>query len=258
MITKLAYEALIKEVELTPKPGLVDKENNGSHKDMDLQTFYASAQAIEPFIQKFFTCKSDFESLRKEGLACEKAMFEATKGVNTHKGMIFSLAVFCGAIGSVGSEDLKLLQEEIKRICQDLIVKDLSNLKIPHTNGEKFFQKTKSAGIRAEAQAGYPTVFDKALPFYENELSIVNEEMALKKTLVFLMSFVPDTTLYARGGLEGLEFVQNEAKKLLHVRNLDEHLKVLDIKMIERNLSSGGCADLLGLTWFVSNLAKKR
>lgn len=258
MITKIAYEALIKEVELTPKPGLVDRNNSGSHKDMDLQTFYESAKAITPFIQKFYECKSDFEALRKVGLECESAMFEATQGVNTHKGMIFSLAIFCGAIGSVGSEDLKLLQEEIKKICEDLIEKDLSNLKIPHTNGEKFFQKTKSAGIRAEAQAGYPTVFEKALPFYENELSFVNEEMALKRTLVFLMSFVPDTTLYARGGLEALEFVQNEAKKLLHVKNLDEELEVFDKKMIEKNFSSGGCADLLGLTYFISNLTKKR
>lgn len=258
MITKLAYEALIKEVELTPKPGLVDRNNSGSHKDMNLQTFYESAQAIAPFIQKFYECRGDFEALRKVGLNCESAMFEATKGVNTHKGMIFSLAIFCGAIGSVGSEDLKLLQEEIKKICQGLIEKDLSNLKIPNTNGEKFFQKTKIAGIRAEAQAGYPTVFEKALPFYENELSFVNEEIALKRTLVFLMSFVPDTTLYARGGLKALEFVQNEAKKILHVKNLDEELEAFDKKMIEKNLSSGGCADLLGLTYFLSTLTKKR
>lgn len=256
MITRLAYEALIKEVELTPKPGLVDKENNGSHKDMDLQTFYASAQAIAPFIKKFVTCKDDFSRLRQVGIECEKAMFEATNGINTHKGMIFSLALFCGAFGSVGAKNLQILQSEIRKICKDLIKEDLISLQKPRTNGEKFYTQTNSQGIRGEAHSGYVSVFQKALPYYEKALASFSQDTALKKTLVFLMSFVEDSTLYARGGMEGLAFVQNEAKKLLYVDNLEESLHVLDKKMIAKNLSCGGSADLLGLTWFVSNLVK--
>jgi len=68
------------------------------------------------------------------------------------------------------------------------------------------------------------------------------------------MSFTDDSTLYARGGLEGLEFVKKEALKLLHVDNLDENLINLDKMMIEKNLSSGGSADLLGLTWFLYHI----
>ena len=251
MITDLAYKALIKEVELTPKPGLVDRANNGSHTDMNIDTFYASAKAIKPFIVEFLRC-DDFDSLREVGKRCEKEMFRATKGVNTHKGMIFSLAIICGAINRAASFDC--LQEETKFLCKDLIKNDLGKSLHVKTHGEKFFKEQKHAGIRDEAQSGYATVFEKSLPFYVEQIKNYGEERAMKLTLLFLMSITNDSTLYARGGLEGLEFVKKEAKKVLHVENLDDNLLELDKMMIERNLSSGGSADLLGLTWFLYQL----
>ena len=251
MITNLAYEALLKEVELTPKPGLVDKNNNGSHKDMDINTFYASAKAIKPFIKRFLHVK-EFTELRAIGLECEKAMFKATKGANTHKGMIFSLAVICGAIARASG--FENLQDEIKYLCCDLIKNDLEKSLHVDTNGEKFFAKTKHTGIRGEAQSGYATIFEKSLPFYEKNLVLQGEDMALKMTLVYLMSFTNDSTVYARGGLDGLIFVKTEAKKILYADNLDESLENLDKMMIEKNLSSGGSADLLALTWFLHRL----
>jgi len=251
MIINLVYEALMKEVELTPKPGLVDKNNSGSHKDMDIHTFYASAKAIKPFIQKFLHTK-EFDELRMIGLECEKAMFQATNGVNTHKGMIFSLAVICGAIAR--SHKFEDLQGEIKYLCRDIIKTDLEKSLHVNTHGEDFYVKTKHTGIRGEAASGYATLFEKSLPFYEKNLAFWGEELALKRTLIYLMSFTDDSTLYARGGLEGLEFVKKEAYKLLNENNLDENLINLDRIMIEKNLSSGGSADLLALTWFLHEL----
>ncbi len=257
MITKLAYDALINEVELTPKPGLVDRANSGSHNDMDIDTFYLSANAIKPFIEKFVECGNCFNDLREVGIECEKEMFKATNGVNTHKGMIFSLAVICGAIGSVGASCLETLQEEIKYICKDLVQKDLKNSKVAKTNGEVFYQKTNLAGIRGEASNGYPIVFQQALPFFIAKEEEHGENIALKMTLLFLMSKTDDSTLYARGGLEGLSFVKSEAKKLLHVDDislLDNRLEKLDKIMTKKNLSAGGSADLLGLTWFLAKV----
>jgi len=257
MITNLAYNALIKEVELTPKPGLVDKANNGSHKDMNIDTFYASANAIKPFIDKFYKCGNDFDGLRKIGIECEKEMFRATKGINTHKGMVFSLAVICGAIGSVGTDSFETLQDEIKDICKDLVQNDLQKSLHVKTHGERFYAKTKSEGIRGEASSGYPTIFEQSLPFFIEQQNKYGEEVALKLTLLLLMSITEDSTLYARGGIEGLKFVQKEAKKLLHVGDinlLESNLKEFDKIMIEKNLSAGGSADLLGLTWFLAQL----
>ncbi|MFT3876344.1 MAG: citrate lyase holo-[acyl-carrier protein] synthase [Propioniciclava sp.] len=45
----LAAEALRVEARLTPKPGLVDAANSGSHDDMDLALLLASADALEPW-----------------------------------------------------------------------------------------------------------------------------------------------------------------------------------------------------------------
>jgi len=253
MITNLVYKALLKEVELTPKPGLVDKNNSGSHKDMDIHTFYASAKAIKPFIQKFLHVK-EFDMLRKIGLECEKAMFRATNGVNTHKGMIFSLAVICGAIAR--SEKFEDLQGEIQYLCRDIIKTDLKKSLQAKTHGEKFYINTKHTGIRGEAASGYATIFEKSLPFYEKNLALYGEDIALKLTLLFLMSITDDSTIYARGGLESMDFVKNEAKKILYVEDLDNNLLELDKMMIERNLSSGGSADLLGLTWLLYHIKK--
>ena len=45
----LATQALLEEVCVTPKPGLVDCANTGSHRDMDLFTFLRSAAALTPY-----------------------------------------------------------------------------------------------------------------------------------------------------------------------------------------------------------------
>src|SRR5205809_5766969 len=95
-----ADRALLTELMLTPKPGLVDRRNCGTHRAMDVQTFLASARAIAPWWPRFveigYACAHipacDFLLLvRPAGVLCEQAMLQATDGVNTHKGAIFSL-----------------------------------------------------------------------------------------------------------------------------------------------------------------------
>ena len=44
-----AVRSLLDEVCTTPKPGLVDHRNRGSHRDMDLFSFIASASALGPY-----------------------------------------------------------------------------------------------------------------------------------------------------------------------------------------------------------------
>lgn len=46
-------KALWLELELTPKPGLVDKLNNGAHRDMDHALFARSIAAITPWLVRF-------------------------------------------------------------------------------------------------------------------------------------------------------------------------------------------------------------
>ena len=93
-IAELAVSALLAEVWTTPKPGLVDRNNNGAHTDMDLTMFERSALALET---SFLQCAEAGECLKHDlpilaaklrtiGLQAESRMYEATGGVNTHKG----------------------------------------------------------------------------------------------------------------------------------------------------------------------------
>jgi holo-ACP synthase / triphosphoribosyl-dephospho-CoA synthase len=265
--------AMKTEVELTPKPGLVDQANSGAHRDMDIHTFYASIQAIKPFVTQWIQtaqtyahedAKQSFVRLREIGIACEKAMFEATFGVNTHKGMIFCLAVFCGAIGRLKASDqsftCKALQAQMQALCANLVEDDLLHVK-PNSAGARFFYETGSSGIRGIAQSGFAIVLESALPFFLQHKAEEGEAVALKKTLLFLMSRLDDSTLWSRGGVDGLNYAKNKAQELLHVtchaEILDAHLNEFDTDMISKNLSPGGSADLLAMTWLVSHIVKE-
>lgn len=81
-----AERALLTELCTTPKPGLVDLRNNGSHSDMELSTFLESIRAIAPWFSSFYalgwSCHEEnalFRKLRTAGLEAERAMFSATK-----------------------------------------------------------------------------------------------------------------------------------------------------------------------------------
>ena len=100
--------ALLYEVCTTPKPGLVDRHNNGSHKDMDVFTFLDSTASLMPYLERAVAIgqatahrmpEETFERLREAGLRAERTMLQATGGVNTHKGAIFSLGCVLGACG---------------------------------------------------------------------------------------------------------------------------------------------------------------
>lgn len=104
----LGWRAMLAEVNLTPKPGLVDRHNSGAHRDMAHSDFVRSADAIAPWLARFVEYGADsaaldggsvLPGLRALGVACETDMFRATAGVNTHKGSIFSLGLLCAAAG---------------------------------------------------------------------------------------------------------------------------------------------------------------
>lgn len=60
-ISQLALKALLYEVSLSPKPGLVDRFDNGAHDDMSFMTFIDSMIALSFFSglyrNRFCLCK---------------------------------------------------------------------------------------------------------------------------------------------------------------------------------------------------------
>ncbi|WP_413283162.1 triphosphoribosyl-dephospho-CoA synthase CitG [Vibrio sp. MA40-2] len=268
----LAYQAMMFEAHLTPKPGLVDCYSSGAHSDMDITTFVASSNALKPFMHQFVQrgyashhlCANQLlAQLRPIGIAAEKAMFAATNNVNTHKGMIFTLGVICGSVGWLVGNDRPYNAQEIRKIiiqcCANLVTDELTETtNVPVTAGEKLFQKYGLTGIRGEASLGYPTIFEYGLPVYLQSLSQQqSQQQAMTHTLFSLMANNVDTNLVNRGGLQAVELVQSESRAILSAlcngqHDIDILLSLLEDKLVQLNLSPGGSADLLAATWLLA------
>jgi triphosphoribosyl-dephospho-CoA synthase len=267
----LVFQALLKEVELTPKPGLVDGNNSGAHRDMNRATFHASIKAIAPWFPVFYRMGASTQDLAPEallarlrpaGLACESAMLRATDGVNTHKGSIFSMGLLCAAAGRLDCgeklPDRERLCTEVTRICSGLVEAELLRVQVPRTAGEKLFQAHGLTGVRGEAASGFRTAREHGLPAFERILALGGgEEEALHEALLHLLAVNHDTNLAHRGGLAGLAHVQAWARSLIAAGGVQSprfEARMLDFDrdLIERKLSPGGSADLLAVTWLLS------
>lgn len=284
--SQLAIKALLYEVTLTPKPGLVDGANNGSHTDMTLTTFVDSTLALAPHFQRYLELgyshhqkepQELFELLRQEGILAEKSMFKATKGINTHKGVNFSFALLLGSTGAYLAQHPELLDspssfsaENSQAICQaiipmtsHLIEMDLGDLqsKTELTYGEKLYLNYGIKGPRGEASQGYPSIWEKSLPYLrqlaKTEMSSQEQELRL---LLFLMTFVEDANIIHRGSIDDMYQVQAESQSIL--KNSDTYEQLVcslddyNCHMVKRHLSPGGSADLLALTLYFAFLEK--
>lgn len=272
-----AYEALLREVWLTPKPGLVDLRNTGAHRDMTVGTFEVSAIAIRPFFDEFTAAGAAsadapaphaLAELREIGMACERAMFRATHGVNTHKGAIFAFGLLLGAAGRLLAlgKDLEAdsLCREVALITAGLVGRELNaRHRTASTAGEHAFQRYGLAGARGEAQSGFATVRTAGLPaFREVARRGGSTEHALLAAMVDLLTVNADTNLIARGGPGAVTLVRHHAVRVTaagpFAPDFRHRLVAMDDILIERNLSPGGTADLVGVTWFLAQLPTER
>ena len=264
-IDRRVTHALTMEVMLTPKPGLVDRANNGSHRDMDVALFQISIQAISPWFRHFTDAGYQhantplaqlLSQVRPIGIACEQAMLSATKGVNTHKGGIFAFGLLCTAAGWLAGRGERITQRNlcdiVAAMCHDLVRNELETCSGAATAGEHLYQRHGLTGARGEAASGFSTVCEYALPALQQAMAAgVDDETALLRTLLVLMAHNPDTNVVSRGGMDGLAFVQDYARRLLTGPLDRQALREMDDALIARNLSPGGSADLLALTWLL-------
>lgn len=269
-LTSIAVQSLIDEVNTTPKPGLVDRRNNGSHKDMTIAHFIASAQALGPYFRECVKIGQDtaaqepqatFLYLRQAGLEAEKTMYSATDGVNTHKGVIYTLGILCGCLGRLWTPeqpvgDYDTLLSECRKMVADFVKSDLSKGD-QSTHGLQLYHQYGIGGIRAEVAAGLPSVTEISLPVYRKYIAdglTPNDAGVL--TLLHLITHVEDTNLHHRGGIDGAKWATEKAKILLNssCSPTQAQIEALDDAFITRNLSPGGCADLLAATYFLHTL----
>lgn len=264
----LACRALLYEVGTSPKPGLVDRFNNGRHKDMDIFTFMNSSSALWPYFENCVRIgrktadrspAETFSRLRKEGQKAELAMFKATKGVNTHKGAIFSVGIVCGALGRLPREEWnqsEKILDECAAMTKGLVEKDFSsvNAETAVTNGQKLFAAYGITGIRGQVEAGFPAIRNAGLPVLS---AGVSEGRSLNDAgcaaLLALMLTAADTNLLARSSMETYAEVIRLVTEVLKENPYPdkETLEQLDTLFIEKNLSPGGSADLLAICYLL-------
>ncbi|MCQ2398101.1 MAG: triphosphoribosyl-dephospho-CoA synthase CitG [Sphaerochaetaceae bacterium] len=256
-----AVKALLYEVAVTPKPGLVDRNNCGSHSDMNFYTFLGSSVSLFPYFKKAYIIglessneKQCFRKLRKAGIEAEQTMFFETDGINTHKGAVFSLGLFCCACGfcAIGNEDIFSC---ISRMTEGLCRTDFAKLSREkcETAGEELFLRQGLRGIRGEAEDGCPTVKNTGFPGLEQLLAKgMGYDRAGILSLLSMMAEKTDTNMVSRGGAENAEKVRERISVLLRKGEPDYMtLKKLDEDFISENLSPGGIADLLSVCFFL-------
>lgn len=270
-VSELAKSVLIDEVRAYPKPGLVDSRNNGAHKDMNIDTFIKSASVLEEYFYRFTRYGIDtadigeresFPNGRVIGIEAERAMFKATKGVNTHKGIIFSMGLICMAVGRLYalSKEISLdnicstVSLTVNGICESDLLK-IKKEKTVLSNGERLYSKYGIKGPRGEAESGFKTVREHSYPFMKKCFKKgIEKNEVLVRTLLYLMSVLEDTNVINRGGKEAGEYVRNRAKALCQ-SSLSE-IEEFDKELTQKNLSPGGCADLLAVSWFIYSLER--
>lgn len=252
IIAHLATQALQAELDTTPKPGLVDKDNNGAHRDMDYALMQRSIDTLHPYFVKLalLGCTDALPthtSIRDIGIEAEKAMLSATNGVNTHKGALFSMGL--AVVAAAHEKDTDSLQTTIKALAACF----------PDTNGThgskaKLLSKGTTAikGALDNAREGYEMLFAEWLPFYI-ERRKERDAYTLHKTLLRIMCDLDDTNVIYRTDLATAEEVKQEARALLDSFS-KAALKDMDRHYTTRNISPGGAADMLSLTIFIGSI----
>lgn len=252
IIAHLATQALQAELDTTPKPGLVDKDNNGAHRDMDYALMQRSIDTLHPYFVKLALLGSadalpSHTAIRDAGIEAEKAMLSATNGVNTHKGALFSMGL--AVVAAAHEKDTDSLQTTIKALAASF----------PDTNGThgskaKLLSKGTTAikGALDNAREGYEMLFAEWLPFYI-ERRKERDAYTLHKTLLRIMCDLDDTNVIYRTDLATAEEVKQEARALLDSFS-KAALKDMDRHYTTRNISPGGAADMLSLTIFIGSI----
>lgn len=265
---RLATQALLYEVCTTPKPGLVDRANNGSHRDMDIFTFMGSSAALWPYFARCAAigrktasqpAPQTFAALRSAGRQAEAAMLHATGGVNTHKGAVFTMGALCAALGRLDREqwgDAARILSEVSAMAAGIVERELAGLteETARTTGQKLYVAYGITGVRGQLEEGLPAVLHHGLPRLRQGLRDgVSTDRAGAAALLAILANTTDTNLIARSDRATQQSAACGAAMALEQAEFPtlDTLRAMDRAYIEKNLSPGGSADLLAVCWLL-------
>lgn len=250
LIADLAERSLRQELDTTPKPGLVDKQDNGAHKDMDYALMSASISALRPYLTKIAVrsaAEVNADEIISVGIDAEAAMLEVTGGVNTHKGALFCIGLSVAAASFLACGTGTVAADSFR----ELVSRTASRIPSARsTHGAEAKRNFKVGGALENAREAYPELFTAWLPYYR---SLEGDPYRCHKTLLYIMTILDDTNVLHRRGAEGLAHTKSAAARLLGDFS-PEGLSSLNRDFIRENISPGGSADMLSLTMFIKSI----
>lgn len=261
-----AVLSLYKEVSLYPKPGLVSPVDSGSHVDMNYQMFLASINSL----REYFGLVSDagaagapFCILQKLGTQAEERMMVATRGVNTHRGAIFNLGLLCAAAGYLKFRCKAVTPEALGAVIadnwgEDILATSDTKAYSDFSHGQQVESKYGVHGARHEAVAGFPAAKNYGLPAYREAFQKTDcHEAAAVQALFAMMAQLDDTNILWRAGKPGLHYVKSISRDFIDLGGVyatgwKSRATEIHHLFVQKNLSPGGAADLLGVTLFMN------
>jgi triphosphoribosyl-dephospho-CoA synthase len=251
LATALAEGAAL-ELYLTPKPGLVDLADSGSHPDLPLSTMERSLQIIADYLRDLLCSLKAGESFDKQvciAKGTEQTMKQVL-GTNTHKGYFFLSGMLLIARWHSPSPDEHSLRSSIASLAAEFF--DAGGER--STNGGQVRDRFRAGGIVRESLDGFPALFDVALPAYRAAIARGScFRRASFAMMARLMQTVEDTTTLHRGGALGLSRIRRDGQELEKILTQQEDcipfLTRLNLDYIRMNLTMGGVADMLGLSY---------
>ncbi len=240
-------DGLRAELYLTPKPGLVDLRNSGSHKDLSLELMIRSIRLMEEYLDQLLQSLEKrvvISELRAIGLEAEKRMYRQLK-TNCHRGGIFLCGLLLAAARQAPDCSPENLRTAVISTAEALFEQPQPSL----SHGQAVRRRYPQAGIIAECLDGLPALFEIVLPTFKEHG--INGGHSPFLVMARLMQYVEDSTTLFRGGGAGLSQLRSSGYHLENCILSGEDpaplLRRLDDEFRQKNLTMGGVADLLGL-----------
>jgi triphosphoribosyl-dephospho-CoA synthase len=240
------------ELYLTPKPGLVDLRDNGSHPDLSIPLMEQSIGIVADYLKAIVvSLRADepFACQRDIAIHAERRLYDEL-GTNTHKGYIFLSGMLLIARHHAGISDEVAVRQSLSGISRSFF----DTAARTGSNGERVRRNYHTGGIVSEAIGGYPSLFDAALPAFRNAFArhrcVTTASFAM---MARLMQTVDDTTTQHRAGPEGLNRVRADGRSLEYLiaegGDAIAFLEELNDRYKALNLTIGGVADMLGMAF---------
>ena len=240
------------ELYLTPKPGLVDLADSGSHADLSLPVMEQSIDQVAEYLAAMvasLAAGEPFAAQRRIGVAAERRLF-ATLGTNTHKGFIFLSGMLLIARRHAASSDEAAIRAALSLLAGEFFAGSERSA----TNGQQARSKYGTGGIVAETLAGFPSIFAEALPAFRATRQQSGDFFAASLAMLArLMQTVDDTTTLHRVGTPGLTQIKRDGRELERriAAGADciAYLEERNREYVRMNITMGGVADMLAMAY---------